>query len=79
MVPLKPLHDDGALSQAKLVKIRKWATEGILESLKPGKVEALRTRDDGTILNGHHRLKVLYERGIDVEALPREVVRREGS
>ncbi len=79
MVPLKPLHCDGELSQAKLAKIRKWATEEILESLMPGKVEALRTRDDGTILNGHHRLKVLRERGVGVEALPREVVPRDGT
>src|SRR5262249_41160346 len=27
-------------------------------------------RPDGTVIDGHHRLKILYDRGIDMDALP---------
>jgi hypothetical protein len=37
---------------------------------------ALKARPDGTIIDGHHRIKVLRERGIDVDGLPREMVRK---
>lgn len=45
----------------------------IIESLRPGQSAALTTRPDGTVLEGHHRLAVLRERGMDIDALPREV------
>jgi hypothetical protein len=31
-------------------------------------------RQDGTVLDGHHRIAVLRERGVAVDTLPREVV-----
>ena len=43
----------------------------------PGKSEALKVRPDGTILDGHHRIHSLRERGIDIDSLPREVLPRE--
>jgi len=39
-----------------------------------GEPGALKARPDGTVLDGHHRIVVLRERGFDVDALPREVV-----
>jgi hypothetical protein len=32
----------------------------------------LKTRSDGTILDGHHRIAILPERGEDIHQLPRE-------
>jgi hypothetical protein len=53
------------------------ATAVLVESLRPGQAGALRARIDGTVLEGHHRLVVLRERGVDIDALPREVIPRE--
>lgn len=75
--PLRFLHSEAVLSPAKLERFRAMTTTGLIESLRPGQSGALTTRPDGTVLEGHHRLVVLRERGIDVEVLPREVVSRE--
>jgi ParB-like chromosome segregation protein Spo0J len=74
VVPLAPLHADERLIASKLETYRKLPTEVLVESLKPGQVGALKARPDGTILDGHHRLKALRERGFDVNRLPREIV-----
>ncbi len=74
MPPLQPLHPDSSLSKAKLNKMRTASTRDLIDSLRPGDPESLKARSDGTIINGHHRIKVLRERGIDVDALPREIV-----
>ncbi|MDA0323475.1 MAG: hypothetical protein O2923_12290 [Verrucomicrobia bacterium] len=73
---LKPLHPDALLSEVKLGFLRALSTEGILRSLLPSADQALRVRPEGTILNGHHRIKVLRERGVEVDALPREIIPR---
>ena len=70
--PLKPLHLEGSLSQPKLNSFRKLSTEGLVDSLRPGGAGALKVKLDGTIMDGHHRVYVLRERGVDVDALPRE-------
>jgi len=44
----------------------------LIDSLRPGQAGALKARADGTVLEGHHRLLVLRERGVDIDALPRE-------
>lgn len=75
--PLKFLHSEAILSQVKLGQFRMVSTAQIVESLRPGQNAALRARADGTVLEGHHRLVVLRERGIDIDALPREVVPRD--
>jgi hypothetical protein len=61
----------------KLAQFRAIETSVLIESLRPGHGGALITREDGTVLEGHHRLVVLRERGIDVDALPRDVRPRE--
>jgi len=74
---LWPLHSDELLSAAKLEKMRARTSEELVESLLPGRLECLKTRLDGMILDGHHRIKVLRERGVDVDALPREIHEKE--
>ena len=73
---LQPLHPDHQLLELKLTQFRRVPTDTLLASLRPGQTGALKTRGDGTILDGHHRIKVLRERGINVDALPREVIAR---
>jgi ParB-like chromosome segregation protein Spo0J len=73
--PLKQLHVE--LNAVKLAKFSQLSSEALMESLKPGREGCLKTRPDGTILDGHHRLRVLRDRGIDVDALAREVIPRE--
>ncbi|MCC7381260.1 MAG: hypothetical protein IT384_05490 [Deltaproteobacteria bacterium] len=71
--PLKPLHLD-SLIPSKLQQFRRLATERILDSLLPGKPGGLKAKLDGTMMDGHHRIEVLRERGVDVDALPRDLV-----
>jgi ParB-like chromosome segregation protein Spo0J len=71
---LKSLHAEGHLSLPKLATFRKLTTEELIESLRPGAVGALKVRPDGTVLDGHHRVCILRERGVDVDLLPREIL-----
>jgi hypothetical protein len=75
--PLKPLHPDSSFSAVKLAQMERLSTEILCDSLLPGQPGCLKTRPDGTILEGHHRIQVLRGRGVDVDRLPREVVAKE--
>ena len=75
--PLKSLHVDSSLNAAKLAKMHKLSTEQLLTSLLPPLADCLKTRPDGTILDGHHRIYILRRRGVDVDCLPRDVVEKE--
>jgi ParB-like chromosome segregation protein Spo0J len=75
--PLKPLHPDTSHRDAKLTQLDRIQTDTIEQSLRPGLKDSLKVRQDGTIMDGHHRLKVLRSRGVDVDALPREIIVRE--
>ena len=68
--PLKPIH---ALVPEILDYWRTKSTQEIIDSLTPGQNEALKAWTNGDILDGHHRLKVLQERGIDIDSLAREI------
>jgi hypothetical protein len=72
--PLKSLHPDRSLSQPKLEEFRKLSNEQLIDSLKVGQPNSLQVRPDGTLIEGHHRIMVLRERGVDVDSLPREIV-----
>lgn len=74
--PLKFLHSDTSLIELKLEYFRRISTENLLESLTPETEGALKTQTDGTMMDGHHRIKVLRERGVDVDELPREIWER---
>jgi ParB-like chromosome segregation protein Spo0J len=71
---LKPLHPDGSLVRSKLELYHKLPDQTLIDSLRPGQAGSLKARPDGTIIDGHHRVKVLRERGVDVDSLPREVI-----
>jgi hypothetical protein len=71
---LKPLHLDSSLNAAKLAQLERLSTEALRVSLLPGQEGCLKTRPEGTILDGHHRIHILRQRGVDVDGLPREVV-----
>jgi ParB-like chromosome segregation protein Spo0J len=72
--PLKSLHADSSLSQAKLGQFGKLSNQELIDSLKPGQPGSLKVRPDGTIIDGHHRVKILRARGVDVDSLPREII-----
>ena len=70
--PLKSLHPDTSLNAGKLAQMGRLSTEVLRASLLPGEQGCLKTRPDGTILDGHHRIYVLRSRGVDVDKLSRE-------
>jgi len=72
--PLKPLHADGSLIRSKLDKYDKLSNQELIDSLKPGQQGCLKVRPDDTIVDGHHRIKILRDRGIDVDSLPRAII-----
>ena len=74
---LRPLHSGELINQVKLDKFRALETRVLVESLRPGLAGSLKTRPDGTMLDGHHRVAVLREREFAVDALPREVLRKQ--
>ena len=75
--PLSPLHSARSLSQPRISVFEKLSTERLKQTLLPGQEHSLKTRPDGTILDGHHRVHVLNNRGVDTNALPREVIERD--
>ena len=72
--PLKPLHSDISLNQAKLGELDKLTNQELIDSLKPGQPGSLKVRPDGMIIDGHHRVRILRDRGVDVDLLPREII-----
>lgn len=74
--PLKALHPEESLSKSKLSQLNRLTTEEITASLQPGQTHSLKIRPDETILDGHHRIEILRSRGVDVNALPREILVR---
>lgn len=72
--PLKALH--ASLINSKIAIFEKITTDELIQSLVPGQAHCLKTRPDGTILDGHHRVHVLRNRRVDVDSLPREVNER---
>ena len=76
--PLRRIHADETLksgiSRFSLEYWQQRSTQEIIESLKPGKVEALKVKPDGRILNGNVRIKVLELRGFNLNSLEREIV-----
>jgi hypothetical protein len=74
---LQFLHRSSSLIQGKLEELRRLSTAVLKSSLLPGQRDSLKTRRDGTILDGHHRIVILLERGEDVHRLPREIIKKE--
>lgn len=76
-LPLKPLRPEKSLISSKLQEFERAPTEVLLQSLAPGQSACLKTRPDGTIIDGHHRIHTLRKREIDVDALPHEIILKE--
>jgi len=78
MPPLQLIHSDAVYASGpgklSLAYWRTRPTQEIRDSLLPGQSEALRVKPDGRVMNGNTRLKVLIERGEDIDSLPREGV-----
>lgn len=72
--PLKSLHAESTLNPTKLQMFARLSDSELVESLGPGQPGALKTRPDGTVMDGHHRVKILRDRGIPVDDLPRDVI-----
>jgi hypothetical protein len=75
--PLKALHPDSSLIPAKIAAMERCSTDALKQSLLPGRQGCLKTRQDGTVLDGNHRICVLRRRGVDVDCLPREIIAKE--
>jgi archaellum component FlaG (FlaF/FlaG flagellin family) len=73
---LKFLHTESTLNRAKLEQFRRLSTSELKISLAPGQQGSLKVRLDGTVLDGHHRISVLAERGEDIHQLPREIMEK---
>lgn len=73
-LPLTPLHADISLIQSKLDKYSKLSNQELIDSLRAGQPGSLKARPDGTMVDGHHRIKILRDRGVDVDSLPREII-----
>lgn len=73
---LRFLHSENLLNAVKLAQFRQLSTEQLKFSLQPGQPGSLKTRPDGTVLDGHHRLSILLERDEDVHSLPRETMEK---
>jgi len=67
------------LNRVKLDFFRRLPTNELKRSLSPGQAGSLKARPDGTMLDGHHRVAVLIERGEDVQLLPREIIEKQGN
>ncbi len=72
--PLQSLHDTTLLNRTKLNQYARLTTAELMRSLAPGEPGSLKAREADTILDGHHRVAILRERGIDVDQIPREVL-----
>ena len=57
--------------------MKRRTTEFLQTTLLPGQKDSLKTRPDGTILDGHHRIYILRQRGVDIDALRREIIVKE--
>jgi hypothetical protein len=74
---LKAIHLGDSLIRSKLEDYGKLSTKQLIDSLMPEQIGALKARPDGTLVDGHHRIKILRDRGVDVDSLPREIVSKE--
>ncbi len=59
--PLQFLHTEDRLIRLKLEYLEKLTTEQIIDSLSPGREGALKTRPDGTVIDGHSKTGFRYQ------------------
>ena len=77
-LPLRRIHSDKDLEKGtarfSLEFWRKKSTRDIIESLAVSKIDSLKVKSDGRILDGNVRCKVLEERGFNFNQLEREMI-----
>lgn len=75
---LRRIHSDETLEKGIAhFSLKFWRAKSnreIIESLQVGKIESLKVKSDGRILDGNVRCNVLEERGFDINSLERETV-----
>jgi hypothetical protein len=75
---LRRMHGDAIYqigsARSSLEYHRRQTSDWIVASLLPNQQSALRVTADGLIKNGNTRIKILLERGFDVNTLSREIV-----
>lgn len=71
--PLRSIHPEISLRKSSLDFWGKKSNQEIIDSLKPGAKEPLITYPDGRIAQGNTRIKILRDRGVDVDQLPRQI------
>ena len=74
---LTALPADESLIPLKLAQLDQLSTEALVQSLAPGQRNCLKTRPDGTIIDGHHHVYILREREVNVDTLPHEILLKE--
>jgi hypothetical protein len=77
--PLQLIHPDTTYEHDPRAKRsldfwRSKPTNDTVESLKPGTKEPLKAYPDGRVRDGNTRVRVLHERGYDVNSLPRVIL-----
>jgi hypothetical protein len=76
---LRRIHPDSTYERGSarysLESIRRMSTGEIVDSLAPRAAEPLTVKLDGRIFDGNTRIKVLQERGYDINILPRVILR----
>lgn len=75
---LRRIHSDETLSSGSskfdLESQRTRSTEDIINSLRPDAQEPLKVKTDGRVFDGNTRIKVLEERGVEIDSLPRTII-----
>ena len=75
---LRRIHSDETLEKGiARFSLKFWrgkSNREIIKSLQVGKIESLKVKSDGRVLNGNVRCKVLEERGFDINSLEREII-----
>ncbi len=75
---LRRIHSDETLENGiARFALKFWCARSnreIIKSLRVGKIESLKVKSDGRILNGNVRCKILEERGFDINSLERETI-----
>jgi len=74
---LKALQADESLIPLRLAQLDQLSTEALVQSLAPGQRDCLKTRRDGTIIDGHHHVYIPRRREVNVDALPHEILLKE--
>ncbi len=74
---LRFLHSEDVINPVKLEVFRRESSNSIKLALLPSEPGSLKARPDGTVLDGHHRLFILLERGEDIDELPREIIEKD--